>query len=256
MTTGVRQTGDFCWINVMTSDPVGAREFFSKVLGWTYGDMGGMGDLIQVGGKTMGAMFDINGPNSPPNVRPVVAPMVRVDSADAIVEKANSLGGSAKPAFDIMDNGRMAEPADPTGAKLDVWQPIKQQGAEHDPAHHGGTTWFELLTTDVDKSVEFYKNLFGWTSKVMSMPGMDYTTFAHNGSDIAGAMKIGPEMGPMPSNWGTYFTVDDADAAAKTAEELGAQIFVPPTDIPGIGRFSAMASPQGVMFSVVKYLPR
>lgn len=256
MAAGVRKTGDFCWINVMTPDPAGAREFFSKVLGWTYGDMGGMGDLIQVGGKTMGGMFDINAQGSPPNLRPVVAPMVRVDNADAMVEKAGSLGGSGQPAMDVTENGRMAETVDPTGARLDLWQPKKEQGAEHDPEHHGGMSWFELLTTDVEKSVDFYRKLFGWTSKVMHMPGMDYTTLAHEGRDIAGAMKITPEMGGMPSNWATYFTVDDADEAANKAMALGARIFVPPTDIPTVGRFSAMASPQGVMFSVIKYLPR
>ena len=43
MTTSARQVGDFCWINILTSQPEEAKKFFSGVLGWTYGDLGGMG---------------------------------------------------------------------------------------------------------------------------------------------------------------------------------------------------------------------
>jgi predicted enzyme related to lactoylglutathione lyase len=50
--------------------------------------------------------------------------------------------------------------------------------------------------------------------------------------------------------------VKDADEAARVAKELGATLFVPPMDIPGIGRFSGILSPQGVRFFVIQYLPR
>ena len=38
MTTGTRKTGDFCWINMLTPQPDAARDFYSQVLGWTYGE--------------------------------------------------------------------------------------------------------------------------------------------------------------------------------------------------------------------------
>ena len=41
MATGIRRTGDFCWINMLTPNPAKAREFFAKLLDWTYvGDAG------------------------------------------------------------------------------------------------------------------------------------------------------------------------------------------------------------------------
>jgi predicted enzyme related to lactoylglutathione lyase len=46
------------------------------------------------------------------------------------------------------------------------------------------------------------------------------------------------------------------DATARKAEELGGKVLMPPTDIPNVGRFSVLADPQGVMFSVITYLPR
>ena len=61
-------------------------------------------------------------------------------------------------------------------------------------------------------------------------------------------------MGQMPSHWGTYFTVDDPDEAARKAEELGGKVFVPLYDIPEVGRFCGIESPQGVRFYVIKYV--
>jgi predicted enzyme related to lactoylglutathione lyase len=50
--------------------------------------------------------------------------------------------------------------------------------------------------------------------------------------------------------------VDDADEAARKATGLGGKLFVPPMDIPGIGRFCGIESPQGVKFYAIWYLPR
>jgi predicted enzyme related to lactoylglutathione lyase len=60
-------------------------------------------------------------------------------------------------------------------------------------------------------------------------------------------------MGPMPPSWVTYFTVRDADQAVGEAQELGAKICVPAQDIPNIGRFAGITSPQGVTFFVMQY---
>jgi predicted enzyme related to lactoylglutathione lyase len=69
-------------------------------------------------------------------------------------------------------------------------------------------------------------------------------------------MEPNPGMKGMPPQWMTYFTVNDADETAKKAAELGGTVMVQPTDIPTVGRFSAIVSPQGVGFLVIKYLPR
>ena len=46
MTTGTRRAGDFCWINMLTPRPAEAREFFGALLGWTYGEIPGMGHSV------------------------------------------------------------------------------------------------------------------------------------------------------------------------------------------------------------------
>jgi predicted enzyme related to lactoylglutathione lyase len=253
MATGIRKTGDFCWTNILTPQPAEAREFFGKLLGWTYVEIPGMGHRMQVGGHDIGAIFDLAGPHSPPGMPPVIGVVVKVQSADAIGAKVTSLGGKAQPAMDIMDQGRMAVCFDPNGAQFDVWEPKKGPGTDVDSSLHGAPSWFEALTTDVERATKFYSELFGWTPEVMPMPGFTYTTFKNGDDYIAGLMQIMPQMGEMPPHWGTYFTVSGIDATVSEAGELGAKIFTPIETVPNVGRFAALASPQGVVFHVIQY---
>ena len=122
-----------------------------------------------------------------------------------------------------------------------------------DSAAIGAPSWFESMTTDVAKCVPFYQSLFGWTPETMDMGDFKYTTFKLDGEYVAGMMAIQPDMGPMPAHWGVYFNVADVDAAAQKATDLGATVMVPPQDIPDVGRFCVIRSPQGVAFCVIRY---
>lgn len=252
MTTGTREPGEVCWINMLTPQPEQARAFFGKLLGWTYAEIPGMGHIVQVGGRGIGGLFDLAGPNTPPGT-PLIGVMMKVESADATCAKVASLGGTAKPPFDIMNNLRMAVCTDPNGAPFDLWEPKQQHGTDVDDRLHGAPSWFETLTTDVDRAAAFYSGVFGWTPEAMPIPGMSYTTFRLGSEYVAGMMKITPEMGAMRPHWATTFTVNDADAAAREAVAMGARLIVPLHDIPGVGRFCALTSPQGVTFYVVQY---
>jgi len=253
MPTRMRNPGEFCWINVLTPQPDEARAFFGALLGWTYAELPGMGHRAQVGGRDIGAVFDLNDPRTPPGLPPRIGVVIKVESADAAAEKVKSLGGEAKPPFDVMDQGRMPVCFDPNGAGFDVWEPRKGPGTDVDGSLHGAPSWFETVTTDVDRASQFYQALFGWTAEANSMPGFTYTTFKLGDTFVAGMMPVLPHMGPIPPHWGVYFTVTDADATARQAAELGARICVPAMDIPGVGRFCGLTSPQGVVFYVITY---
>lgn len=253
MTTGARRTGDFCWINILTPQPARAREFFAALFGWTYVEMPGMGHRVQVDGRDIGGVFDLEGPTTPPGTPPGIGVMVRVDSADVMGARVNALGGMALPAFDIGPAGRMADCRDPSGANIDLWEPKQVGGIEADSRRHGVPSWFEYMTTDTGRATAFYTALFGWTADVSAMSGVPYTTFTLDGEPVAGMMQITPDMGPIPPHWGTYFTVQDADAAARTVTASGGSVFLPVRDIPGVGRFCGIISPQGVRFYAIQY---
>ena len=119
---------------------------------------------------------------------------------------------------------------------------------------HGMFSWCELLTKDVSAAKAFYTKLFGWNTEDMSMPGMTYTVVKAGNEVIGGIMSIPEEAQGMPPMWGAYVTVDDVDLTAKTAQELGAKLLVPPTDIPNVGRFCVIQDPQGAVINAITYI--
>lgn len=120
---------------------------------------------------------------------------------------------------------------------------------------HGAFSWCELMTTDVEAAKGFYSSLFGWELEDMNVTGMNYTCVKAGGAGIGGIMAIPPEAAGagMPPHWGSYVTVDDVDDIARKAETLGARICVPPTDIPGVGRFCVFRDPQGASIAAITY---
>ena len=250
---GIRKPGEFCWINMLTPQPEQSRDFFGKLLGWTYFEMPGMGHGVQVGGRNICGLFDLNGANTPKGIPPCIGLMVKVESADATSEKVVALGGRVKPAFDISNAGRMGVCFDPNGANFDIWQPKNMHGTDVDSTLHGAPCWFETLTTDVDRATRFYAELFGWTPVAKPMPEWTYTQFKLGTTPVAGMMPILPGMGEMPPHWAVYFTVTDPDETAHQAVELGGKLCMPMRDITGVGRFCGIISPQGVSFYVIKY---
>ena len=125
--------GNFCWIELGTTDADAAKRFYSSVLGWNYEDTSMGPDqvytMINLDGKTIGALYKI-GPEQqgmPPNWQPYI----NVNKADETVAKARELGASivVEP-FDVAKHGRMAVLTDPTGATIAIWQPKEHHGAQ------------------------------------------------------------------------------------------------------------------------------
>ena len=121
----------------------------------------------------------------------------------------------------------------------------------------GAFSWNELLTKDVAAAKEFYSQLLGWETEDMPMEEGTYTILKVGDEQVGGIMTIPPQAEQMgaPPSWGTYITVDDVDTTAAKAQELGATTLVPPTDVPGVGRFSTIQDPQGAVVSIIKYVP-
>ncbi len=64
---------------------------------------------------------------------------------------------------------------------------------------------------------------------------------------------VWPSGGPE-SHWISYIATADVDSAVKKAEELGGEVLLMPTDIPGFGRAAVLRDPQGAAFGVFSRL--
>jgi uncharacterized protein len=118
---------------------------------------------------------------------------------------------------------------------------------------HGMVSWYELMTTNVEASKNFYSKLFGWATEDAKDSSIPYTLIKVNGKEMGGMMSIPPEAKTAPPHWGIYVTVDDVDATAELAKKLGAKILLAPRDIPDVGRFCVLQDPQGAVISAITY---
>lgn len=124
----------------------------------------------------------------------------------------------------------------------------------------GSFCWTEIATADAAQAKAFYANVFGW--KFMESNASDgefvYHEYSTGGDYPAGGMyEITPAMcepgGALPPpHFLTYIAVDDVDANARQAVELGGTIIREPMDIPNTGRFAVIADPTGAMFATFK----
>ncbi len=119
---------------------------------------------------------------------------------------------------------------------------------------HGRFVWYELMTTDVETAKAFYASVVGWGTRDASAPGLTYSLFTTGDSPVTGLMSL-PEdarrAGVTPQ-WIGYVGVDDVDAAVDRTRQLGGAVYVPPTDLPNISRFSVVADPQMATLALVK----
>ena len=123
--------------------------------------------------------------------------------------------------MDVMDLGRMAIFADPTGAVFGIWQPGTFAGAElvNEP---GAFAWNELETRDPAAAKAFYgrrlrlgrSRTTTWARWAPTPSGSSATTPVGGMADITG--RIPDEV---PAHWMVYFAVEDADAAVETDQE-------------------------------------
>jgi predicted enzyme related to lactoylglutathione lyase len=268
-----------CWVDTSQPDPEKAVEFYGGLFGWEFEDVmppEAPGKYFM--GRIRGG--DVAAVGSIPEGAPQMATWntyVWVDSADETASNVKDAGGSVvMEPFDVMDAGRMAGFADPEGAVFYVWQAKENKGAKI-VNEHGSLNFNDLNTRDPEAAKAFYRAVFGWETLRMeggfqawTLPGyaehlaerdpglrerMTEAGAPEGFADVVASLITIPDDRPdTPAHWGVTFAVDDADAIAKKAEELGGKVVVPPMDAPWV-RLTVIADPQGAMFNASKYVP-
>lgn len=127
-------------------------------------------------------------------------------------------------------------------------------GAADNRNPHGEFIWYELMTPDPDSAVRFYRAVLGWKDRSAGEEMGGYRILSTGGADVGGIMTP-PSASGEAAAWVGYIGVDDVDAAAAAIAASGGAQHVPPTDIPGIGRFAMMADPQGAIFYIMRGTP-
>ncbi|MFF6994678.1 VOC family protein [Streptomyces sp. NPDC008313] len=255
-------TGAPNWVDLGTSDMDGAQSFYGALFGWTFRsagpDAGGYG-FFQLDGKTVAGGMQSTGEQGPPSWT-VHFQSPDAEATAASAEKAR--GAVLAPPMDVMGEGHLAILADRAGATFGVWQQGRNKGIEV-AGDTGSLCWVELYTPDVAAAAAFYHSVFGWDTSAVPFPGGgSYTCInpAGTGEDamFGGVVPLADdptEAGSQPY-WLPYFEVEDTDAVAGRAQELGGKVRMAPTDVEGVGRIARLADPYGARFAVIRSAPQ
>jgi hypothetical protein len=234
------------WIDLGAPDVDAAAEYYSSLFGWTFEDLGdeaGGYRMARIGGKDVAGLGPAQAPGPP-----YWTTYVTTDDVEATTAKVEKAGGAVVvPPMDVMEAGRMAVYQDAEGAFVSAWQPGRSIGAEV-VNEHGALCWNELNTRDLGKAKAFYGDVFGWEANDSEA----YTEWQLGGRVIGGAMAMGENFPPeVPPNWLVYFAVDDVDATAAKAAELGGTVIAGPITV-DVGTFVVLADPQGAVSAVIQ----
>jgi uncharacterized protein len=270
-----------CWIDLVQDDPRATMAFYRELFGWEYEvrTPPEAPSTYAFARVDDGTVAGVGGPPAPTDAAGWIS-YVSVASADDAAAAVTANGGAIIAApVDIPGSGRVAQCADPEGARFGLWQPAELAGVQVVNAH-GAWNFSELNSSDLDAAARFYQAVFGWElgsfglpdnpSGFFRMPG--YGAFLAERDPAAKAFQEsaeGPEGfadavailqplaadDPDPSpHWSTTFAVTDADAAFDAAVAAGAEVVTAPFDTP-YTRQSAVRDPQGAAFNISEYRP-
>ncbi len=258
------------WVELTTPDLHAAQGFYGALFGWTFTDAGpapGGGPylLAQLAGGAVGALAQ----GQPGRWNSYVL----VDSVDDTAERVRAAGGRVLGPPTDVDGGRVLAFTDPEGAELRAWEPRGRRGADVVNAH-GSVNFNDPHTRDTAAAAEFYGAVFGW--RVLDMGGgMSMWALGAYGDHLEarqpGTRESYASMGGPPgfedvvasidplddagatAHWGVTFSVDDADACAARAAELGGQVVSGPVDMPWV-RTAVLQDPHGASFVASQFV--
>jgi hypothetical protein len=140
---------------------------------------------------------------------------------------------------------------------------------------HGTVNFNGLNTRDAEAAKAFYGAVFGWRALDLGgaemwrldgygdhleeiQPGTRANVKEVGGPEgfedvVASINPIGDDQPDTPAHWSVTFAVDDADAIAARATELGGRVVVPPLDAPWV-RMTVLADPEGATFIASQFV--
>lgn len=266
-----------CWVDTINPDPQAALPFYRDLFGWEFENVLPEGTEAEYFiGRLRGG--DVAAIGSIPEGAPSMArwnTYIWVDSAEETASRVRDAGGAVvTEPFDVMDAGRMAVLTDPEGAAFSVWQAKDHKGATV-VNEHGSLNFNGLVTRNPEDAKAFYGAVFGW--QTLALPGGEMWTLPGYGDHLEErtpglreqvAQMGGPEgfidvvasLNPVahddpgtPAHWSVTFAVDNADATAAKARELGGEVVAGPFDAPWT-RLAVIKDPQGATFIASQFV--
>ena len=248
------EPGTFCWVDLATTDPAGAANFYGELFGWQAEDItgadGGAYSILRLEDDEVCALYGMEDERRDRDIPSHWSSYISVENVDDTVIRARELGGAVlgEPRK-VLDVGRMAILEDPAGAMFAAWEPQSWIGASR-VNDTGCLAWNDLQAHDANMVFDFYTGLFGWETWPMEEDGeLAYMVLRNAGFSNGGIMPIDERHDTASPRWLVYFTVSSCDAAVAQTRDLGGEVLAEPMEI-GAGRISVLKDPTGAAFAI------
>jgi predicted enzyme related to lactoylglutathione lyase len=110
--------------------------------------------------------------------------------------------------------------------------------------------WWELASHDAERSVAFFREVFGWTIEYDAKAGFfRIPAPADSGGIGGGIFTLRKARLPFLT---LYIQVEDIDRKAAHVAEAGGLVVEPPLDIGGGSRICLFNEPSGVTFAMIQ----
>jgi uncharacterized protein len=121
---------------------------------------------------------------------------------------------------------------------------------------------FEIHASDPERSIAWYRDLFGWRFDKYPMPtpywgvitGDDKTPGINGG--LIQRMGVPPVDGAPVTSWVVTVDVESVDASFAKALELGGREALPKMPIPGMGWVAYVKDPDGNIIGLYQNDPK
>jgi len=119
----------------------------------------------------------------------------------------------------------------------------QRTAASHTPC------WTELSVPDPEAAKSFYGSVFGWQAEADPRSEVaGYAVFRHGDAPVAAVSPLVEDAQPVA--WSVCLSVEDAERTEARAAAHGGRTLMPPTDVPGLGRYGVLADPDGAAFGI------
>lgn len=258
------------WVDLEVPDVDGALAFYGAVLGWTFHDVAPRGAPARYVVAQLDGL-DVAGIGSATEGRTGWQTYVAVDAVEPVVDAVVAAGGSVVAGPTVAgEGGTWAEIADPTGARLRLWQAQRRLGAQ--VVNAPGAWNFSDLHAD-DPATEFYASVFGWDfsdvgfATMIRVPGYGEHLAATTDPDLYERQEsvsvppgfadaigwVAPADDGAPAHWHVTFAVADRDETAALATRHGGEVVT--SDDGEWARTATVRDPQGAVFTASQFTP-
>lgn len=241
------QHGMPIWIELSTSDIRKSANFYSHILGWDI-----EGDDTYRMARTQGLPVAGLVSQSEATVPDSWVTYFYTENIENTVLRVAELGGRVLVEPTQVTRGTIALCVDTAGAIFGLMDTEEIFVAAGEP---GTAAWYELAATaKYERAVEFYEELFGWTTSTIGNDTEDfkYTTIIEDGAPFAGIWGAeGQFPAQVPSFWQTYLGVKSVDETVTQVAELGGEVIRKPWDS-DFGRMALIADPTGATLTLAE----